>query len=239
MLKIDAHTHAGEGAAVWSGKQVVERMDTIGINKTVIFPFTEGFFNNDDIPKYTAEYPDRLIPFCAVNPWEKKKAAEELERCFKSGFLGVKLHPTICGFRLSDHALCDPLFDIAQSYNKVVIVHGASDLYNCPLEFDRMAHRYPKVPLIMAHCGFFWEWELACELAMENKNLYLETSRVPPFETQKVLQKTSAEKMMWGTDGPFADYEAEYRKIERAARNDKEFEQIIGGTISGLLGITE
>ena len=29
MLKIDAHTHVGEGAAVWSGKQVVERMDTM------------------------------------------------------------------------------------------------------------------------------------------------------------------------------------------------------------------
>jgi predicted TIM-barrel fold metal-dependent hydrolase len=237
VLKIDAHTHAGEGAAVWSGKQIVERMDTIGINKTVIFPFTEGFFHNQDIPKYVSEFPDRLIPFCAVNPWEKKRAEEELDRCFKSGFKGVKLHPQLCGFRLSDHVLCDPLFEIVQAYSAVVIAHGASDLYNCPLEFDRMARRFPKVPLIMAHMGFFWEWELAAEIANENDNVYLETSRVPPFETAKVLEKTSAEKMMWGTDGPFADYEAEYRKIERVSHNDRKFEQIIGGTISGLLGI--
>jgi predicted TIM-barrel fold metal-dependent hydrolase len=100
-----------------------------------------------------------------------------------------------------------------------------------------MAHRFPNVPLVMAHMGFFWEWELACELANENDNLYLETSRVPPFETAQVLKKTSAEKMIWGTDGPFADYEAEYRKIERVARNDREFDQIIGGTIAGLLRI--
>jgi predicted TIM-barrel fold metal-dependent hydrolase len=237
MLKIDAHSHAGEGAAVWSGRQVVERMDTIGVNKTIVFPFTEGFFHNNDIPRYVEEFPDRLIPFCAVNPWEKKKAEAELDRCLSSGFKGVKLHPHLCGFRLSDHVLCDPLFEIVQTYNAVVIVHGASDLYNCPLEFDRMARRFPKVPLIMAHCGFFWEWELACEVANENSNIYLETSRVPPFETQKVLQKTSAEKMMWGTDGPFADYEAEYHKIERISRSDKEFEQIIGGTIANLLEI--
>ncbi len=237
MLKIDAHTHAGEGAAVFSGKQVVERMDTLGVDKTVIFPFTEGYFHNNDIPKYVADYPDRLIPFCAVNPWEKKSAADELERCFNSGFMGVKLHPTICGFRLSDHGLCDPLFEIVQAHGKAVIVHGASDLYNCPLEFDRMARRFPKVPLIMAHCGFFWEWELACEVANENDNIFLETSRVPPFETGKVLEKTSAAKMMWGTDGPFADYEAEFQKIQRIARNDKEFEQIIGGTIADLLHI--
>lgn len=239
MLRVDAHTHVGEGAAVWTGRQVVERMDTIGINKTVVFPFTEGYFHNLDIPKYVEEFPDRLIPFCAVNPWEKRKAAGELERCFNSGFLGIKLHPSICGFRLSDHALCDPLFEIVQAYNKVVIVHGASDLYNCPLEFDRMARRFPKVPLIMAHMGFFWEWELACEVAKENDNLFLETSRVPPFETAKVLEKTSAQKMIWGTDGPFADYEAEYHKIERIAHNDGEFEQIIGGTITGLLEIKE
>ncbi len=238
MLKIDAHSHAGEGAAVFTGKQIVERMDSIGVDKTVIFPFTEGFFHNRDIPGYVAQYPDRLIPFCAVNPWEKQKAAGELERCFQSGFKGVKLHPQLCGFRLSDHVLCDPLFEIVQSHGKVVIVHGASDLYNCPLEFDRMARRFPKVPLIMAHCGFFWEWELACEVANENDNIYLETSRVPPFETGKVLEKTSASKMMWGTDGPFADYEAEFQKIQRIARNDKEFEQIIGGTIAGLLNIS-
>jgi predicted TIM-barrel fold metal-dependent hydrolase len=237
MLKIDAHSHAGEGAAIWNGRQVVERMDTIGVNKTVVFPFTEGFFHNNDILKYVEEFPNRLIPFCAVSPWEKKKAEAELDNCLSSGFKGVKLHPHLCGFRLSDRVLCDPLFEIVQTHNAVVIVHGASDLYNCPLEFDRMARRFPKVPLIMAHCGFFWEWELACEIANENSNIYLETSRVPPFETQKVLQKTSAEKMMWGTDGPFADYEAEYHKIERISRSDNEFEQIIGGTIASLLGI--
>ena len=38
MFKIDAHSHVGEGAAVWTGKQVVDRMDTIGVDKTVIFP---------------------------------------------------------------------------------------------------------------------------------------------------------------------------------------------------------
>lgn len=102
MLKIDAHSHAGEGAAKWSGQQVVDRMDTIGVDKTVIFPFTEGFFHNEDIPKYVAENPDRLIPFCSVNPWNFHTAADELEKCYKEGFKGLKLHPTLCGFRLSD-----------------------------------------------------------------------------------------------------------------------------------------
>ena len=235
MLKIDAHSHAGEGAAKWSGHQVVDRMDTIGVDKTVIFPFTEGFFHNEDIPKYVAENPDRLIPFCSVNPWNFHTAADELEKCYKEGFKGLKLHPTLCGFRLSDHKLVDPLFEITQTYGGVVIVHGSADLYNCPLEFDRMARRFPKVPLLMAHCGFFWEWELAIELAMENDNLYLETSRVPGFETSKIIEKLGAEKVIWGTDGPFCDYEWEYKKIERYAKTEHDFDMIMGGNIANLL----
>lgn len=235
MLKIDAHSHAGEGAAKWSGQQVVDRMDTIGVDKTVIFPFTEGFFHNEDIPKYVAENPDRLIPFCSVNPWNFHTAADELEKCYKEGFKGLKLHPTLCGFRLSDHKLVDPLFEITQTYGGVIIVHGSADLYNCPLEFDRMARRFPKVPLLMAHCGFFWEWELAIELAMENDNLYLETSRVPGFETSKIFEKLGAEKVIWGTDGPFCDYEWEYKKIERYAKTEHDFDMIMGGNIANLL----
>ena len=207
MLKVDAHSHVGKGAAVWSGQDVVNRMDTMKVDKTIIFPFTEGYFNNDEIMDYVNENPDRLIPFCAVNPWNGQEALDDLENCFQKGFKGVKLHPTLCGFPLSNKKLVNPIFEIAQAYDAVVIVHGSADLYNCPLEFDRMARRFPKVPLIMAHCGFFWEWELAIEVAMENDNLYLETSRVPGFETSKVIQKLGGDKVIWGTDGPFCDYE--------------------------------
>ena len=237
MYKIDAHTHVGEGAAVWSGKQVVERMDTMGVDKTVIFPFTEGFFHNDLVPKYVKEYPDRLIPFCSVNPWNFHEAADELEKCYKEGFKGVKLHPTLCGFRLSDHKLCDPLFEITQAYGGVIIAHGTADLYCCPLEFDRMAKRFPKVPLLMAHSGFFWEWELAIEVAQENENPYLETSRVPGFETSKIIEKLGGTKVIWGTDGPFCDYEWEFNKIKRYAASEYDFDLMMGGNIGALLNI--
>ena len=118
-----------------------------------------------------------------------------------------------------------------------MIVHGSADLYNCPLEFDRMARRFPKVPLIMAHCGFFWEWELAIELALENDNLYLETSRVPGMESEQVITRLGASKVIWGTDGPFCDYEFEYNKVKRYAKSEQDFDRIMGGNIADLLGI--
>ncbi len=235
MLKIDAHTHVGKGAAVWSGEDVIKRMDTMGVDKTIVFPFTEGYFTNEIVMEYVEQAPDRLIPFCAINPWNEQAALDELEKCFKMGYEGVKLHPTLCGFALSNKMLMNPVFEIVEAYNKVVIVHGSADLYNCPLEFDRMAKRFPKVPLIMAHSGFFWQWELAIEVAMENDNLYLETSRVPGFESSKIISKLGGDKVIWGTDGPFCDYEFEFNKIQRYAKNESEFDKIMGGTIMGIL----
>ena len=79
MLKVDAHSHVGKGAAVWSGQDVVNRMDTMKVDKTIIFPFTEGYFNNDEIMDYVNENPDRLIPFCAVNPWNGQEALDLFE----------------------------------------------------------------------------------------------------------------------------------------------------------------
>lgn len=157
-----------------------------------------------------------------------------LKRVLK-GFKGVKLHPALCGFHLSNKKLVNPIFEVAESYGGGVIVRGSADLYNCPLEFARMAGRFPKVPLIMAHSGFFWQWELAIEVALENENLYLETSRVPGFETGKIIQKLGGDKVIWGTDSPFCDYEWEFNKIRRYAENEKEFDKIMGGTIMSLL----
>ena len=61
MMKIDAHSHVGKGAAVWSGQDVVDRMNTMGVDKTIIFPFTEGYFNNEDILGYVEENPQWAI----------------------------------------------------------------------------------------------------------------------------------------------------------------------------------
>ena len=50
----------------------------------------------------------------------------------------------------------------------------------------------------MAHSGFFWQWELAIEVALENENLYLETSRVPGFETGKSFKSWAVIKSSGG-----------------------------------------
>ncbi|MDR3497149.1 MAG: amidohydrolase family protein [Ancalomicrobiaceae bacterium] len=238
MLKIDAHNHMGiRHGARQTGAELVAKIDAVGVDKAVMFPFVEGNFTNDPIKEAFDQFPDRLIPFCAVNPWQPDAAAE-VRRCVVDwGFKGLKLHPALNGFHLSDPGLCDPLFRVAEELGIPIIVHGASDLYNAPPEFALMAARFPKVNLLMAHMGFFWSVDQAIGFSAEYPNLYLEVSRAPIFEIRTAVERLGPEKVIWGTDSPFVDYEWEFRKMERATADAKGYDLIMGGNIARLLGL--
>jgi predicted TIM-barrel fold metal-dependent hydrolase len=235
-LVIDAHNHLGaRPGASQTGAELVAKIDAVGVDKAVMFPFVEGSFTNDPIKEAFDQFPDRLIPYCAVNPWQPD-AADEVRRCIADwGFKGLKLHPTINGFHLSDPLLVDPLFKVADELGFPIIVHGASDLYNSPPEFALMAARFPRVNLLMAHMGFFWSVDQAIGFAREYPNLYLETSRAPIFEIQTAVRELGPDKVIWGTDSPFVDYEWEFKKMERATADPAGYGQIVGGNIARLL----
>jgi len=236
---IDAHNHVGvRYGARQTGTDLVHKLDQAGIDRAVIFPFTEGNFSNDSVAAYFGEFPDRLIPFCSVNPWDANTAVAEVSRRLADdNFRGVKLHPTLHGYNLADHGLVDSIFDVADKHSVPIIVHGASDLYNSPLAFAEMAQSFPNVPLLMAHMGTFWLFQQAIELAAKLPNLYLETSRAPVFEIGEAVKALGAEKVIFGTDSPFVDYEWEVSKMKRVAPNSEDYSLIMGGNIARLLSL--
>lgn len=238
VMIIDAHNHIGtRPGASQTGADLVAKMDQAGVAKSVIFPFVEGNFTNDAVKTAYDEFPDRLVPYCAVNPWQPDAAAE-VRRCVSDWkFKGLKLHPTINGFHLADPILVDPLFEEAGDLGIPIIVHGASDLYNAPPEFAEMARRFPRVKLLMAHMGFFWSVEQAISYAKEIPNLYLETSRAPIFEIATAVLKAGAGKVIWGTDSPFVDYEWEFKKMERCSPDRAAYDRVVGSNIAEILDI--
>ncbi len=235
-LVIDAHNHIGtRPGAHQSGADLVAKMDQAGVTKGVMFPFVEGNFTNQAVKVAADEFPDRLIPYCAVNPWQSDAVAE-MRRCVTEwSFKGLKLHPTLNGYHLSDATLVDPLFEEAESLGIPIIVHGASDLYNAPPEFAEMARRFPRVKLLMAHMGFFWSVDQAIGYAKELPNLYLETSRAPIFEIATAVRELGPGRVIWGTDSPFVDYEWEFKKMERCSFDRAVYDLVVGGTMAEIL----
>lgn len=235
---IDAHNHLGvRHGAQQTGTELVARLDAAGVDRACVFPFVEGEFSNDVVDVAVAEHPDRLIPFMAVNPWHRHAAVAEIHRRADGGYRGVKIHPTIHGYHLSDVGLVGPVMSAIRERGLVVICHGASDLYNAPPEFAAIARAFPEIPFLMAHSGIFWSHDQAIEIAAATANLYLETARVPLFEVARSIEALGPEKVVWGTDSPFVDYVFEYEKMSRATASEEARLLVCGGNLSRLLGL--
>jgi predicted TIM-barrel fold metal-dependent hydrolase len=233
---LDAHNHLGvRHGADQTGTQLVAKMDAAGVDQACVFPFVEGEFSNDIIVDAVNEHPDRLIPFMAVNPWHQQAAVDEVHRRADAGFKGVKLHPTIHHYHLSDFGLIGPVLEAIRERELVVICHGASDLHNSPPEFAAAARAYPEIPFLMAHSGTFWSHDQAIELAGLIPNLYLETARVPVFEVARSVQQLGPEKVIWGTDSPFVDYTFEYDKMRDVVDSEEARLLVCGGNLRRLL----
>lgn len=238
MTTIDAHNHLGvRHGAAQTGAELVARLDAAGVDKACVFPFVEGDFTNDVIDEAVGEFPDRLIPWLAINPWNRQAAVDEVHRRADKGYQGVKVHPTLHGYHLSDLGLVGPVMDAIRERGLVVISHGASDLNNAPPEFAAICRAYPEIPFLMAHSGTFWSHDQAVELAKEVPNLYLETARVPLAEVAYSIRELGPEKVVWGTDSPFVEYTFEYEKMAKATDSEEARLLVCGGNLARLMGL--
>lgn len=68
----------------------------------------------------------------------------------------------------------------------------------------------------------------------KHRNLYLDTSRAPIFEIMQAIREIGPEKVIWGTDSPFVDYQLEFTKMSRI-QDPAAYELVIGGNITRLL----
>ena len=118
---IDSHNHIGKRKGInFTAEEMIEWLDKAGVDACVVTSQVETI-NNDYVAEMQKKYPDRIIGYAVVNPWEWE-AEEELERCFRDlNLYGLKLNPTRHGFALDRHEIVDPLFKICEKYNKPVL----------------------------------------------------------------------------------------------------------------------
>lgn len=81
-------------------------------------------FSNDVIDEAVSGHPDRFVPFLAVNPWNQADGVAEIHRRADTGYRGVKLHPTLRGYHLSDLGLVGPILNSIRERQLLVICHG-------------------------------------------------------------------------------------------------------------------
>ena len=136
---IDSHNHLGGGPRQQTPEALLALMDRAGVDRAVAFPYVEVLDpgHNDWMAEAVARYPDRLIGYAAVNPWQVGAADEVRRAVLEKGLRGLKLHPFLHGYSLAQHDLLDPIFEVCRDLGIPLVIHGAASGATCPCSSTR------------------------------------------------------------------------------------------------------
>jgi predicted TIM-barrel fold metal-dependent hydrolase len=154
-LVLDAHSHMGShfnyyGLPDASAEALVGEMDRLGVHGAITFSFAgvnnDFVYGNTLVQQLTWPHRHRFIPLALVSPRYPEMMLDELRRCERLGFRGIKL---IADYQKvsPETPLLEPVYEFAAERQWIVLSHtwsSARFLYD-------VARRYPQVTFIDGH----------------------------------------------------------------------------------------
>jgi len=209
-----------------SGDLIIQEMDKVGIDASVLIVNDWGTARYMGEPKLTIEeinklyadvakkHPGRLIPFAGIDP-RRPGAAKLIEKFVKEfGMKGIKVHAAV-GFYPNDK-ICYPIYEKAAELGVPIIFHTGEILkpfyfkYTQPIHLQEVAMDFPEVPMVFAHAGLSWQNEAAA-ICYNATNVYLDVSLWQPKllhpldfykEFRSLLNRVPWRRVMFGSDFP-------------------------------------
>jgi predicted TIM-barrel fold metal-dependent hydrolase len=206
------------------------------------------------------DYPN-ILGAVAVSPLAPN-ACELMEKYIGEGFVGIKTHPPVMGFRIDDPA-CDPFYALAAELGVFVLFHtgvhgGRLETYQ-PLLIDNIMDRHPRLKVIIEHMGLgdrvgrgFFDQAMAVvfnhSTSWKGGGVYAGlTGIAQPQHRQLVadaITEAGAERAIFGLDWPHleghaptvARYQAQMSIMRSIGLTQEQEDLVFGGTLSALTG---
>lgn len=178
---------------------------------------------NDFVLRECNKYPERLIPFCCVNP-RSPQAAKIVAEALANGHKGLKFHGAFQNMGVDDPQLW-PIYKVLEEAQKPVLFHSGdigvlplNDQYTSVNRFDSVFCDFPQLPAILGHAGRI-DFSRTAGLLRKHSNVYVDISSVigrdPNFQTYPLRDlitkaKTWAgavDRILFGSDMPLYSYE--------------------------------
>ncbi len=237
---IDGHCHAGKGDGLtgpWDTsaplRLYLPRAMAAGIDRTVVFPVFHSNYRiaNRQVSHIISKRPRRFYGFAFVHPRRDRARVLRLveEAVVEYGFRGIKVHR-------HDARITREVCEAARAFSLPILYDVVGEVEVVEL----LAEEYPDVSFIIPHLGSFaddWSAQLAMIDHLErHPNIYTDTSGVRRFDMLKqAVRRAGAEKIIFGSDGPWLHPGVELAKIRALGLDKSEERLILGGNLLRLL----
>lgn len=239
MLIIDSHCHVGKGDGLtgpWdtnaSFSKYVEWADEYGISKTVFFSVFHSNYSiaNRNVATIIASNPHRFYGFACVN------AAKDAGRIFSMVQTAVQEYH-FCGIKVHryDAPISREICETARYFSLPVLY----DLMGEVSQTYLLAQEYSDVNFIIPHLGAFSDdWKVQKSFIAPlciYPNIYTDTSGVRRFDLLKEsLERAGANKLLFGSDGPWLHPGVELEKIFALRATEKDLRMILANNFIKL-----
>jgi uncharacterized protein len=189
MKIIDMHTHIGKsfyGRKPLTTTMIIETMDKNGIDQSIVLPIenpeeTYWYHTTDQVIRKCKRYPERLIPFCCVDPRRgcnnaDSKLGNIIEEYVKKGCKGFG--EILASLNFNEPRMKN-LYRFCGKFNLPVVFHlggvpgkskiGLADEIGLPY-MEETLEEFPEVNFI-GHGQGFWA-EISAEVTAEERNSY-------------------------------------------------------------------
>ena len=166
-----------------SPELLLQEMDAAGIDCGVVpgrraHAFL-GNVSNEDICAILQDYPNRFIGVAGIDPSDKYKAVDEIDRFVVNGPLkGVGIEPGLLPVPMypNDRRIY-PIYEKCEAEGIPLLLmagggNGPDAGYSAPMIIDQIAADFPKLTIINTHGGYPWVTEILF-VAYRRPNVYI------------------------------------------------------------------
>jgi predicted TIM-barrel fold metal-dependent hydrolase len=187
----------------------------------------------------------RILPFGTMHP-DFEDPGAEIARMAELGLTGIKMHPDYQSY-VPNEARLEPIYRAAREHGLWMLLHAGGDIVpqtylGTPETYAEVLETWPGLRVILAHMGGWRLWEAAAEHII-GRDVVLDTAytpgHLPDEEFVGLVRRHGVDRVVFGSDGPFADPGAEIGNLRTTGLTDDELASVLGGNASRLLGLQD
>ena len=237
-------------------------MESAGIFRSVVLPVATNplkisSINDSNIAREKSQH---VVFFGAMHP-QAENWKQELNRLAAAGVPGIKIHPQYQDTDITDIRYLR-ILDHAASLGLITVMHAGDEIaypgvVRCSPEMVRsVCDQLGNIPLVLAHMGGWKNWQRVAE-NLAHTGCYLDTAislgQIVPIDDHyapgdlpllreedfvSLLRAFGSQRILFGTDSPWADQAEEIRKLTSLPLTQDELENILSRNATRLLGLS-